>query len=52
MDSDKGNIVKLIGYQRKALRLANIGLTNESVAHLFKEKMDQRKELEKIKSYI
>jgi hypothetical protein len=39
MDNDKSNIAKLIGYQRKALRLANLGLTNQSVMHLFSQKM-------------
>ncbi len=38
MDVSKDNIVLLIAYQRKALRLLNLGLTNENVVHL----LDQR----------
>lgn len=34
MDKSKDNIVYLIAYQRKALRLLDLGLKNESVAHL------------------
>lgn len=38
MDTNKDNIVLLIAYQKKALRLLNLGLTNENVVHL----LDQR----------
>jgi len=38
MDNNKDNIVLLIAYQKKALRLLDLGLNNENVVHL----MDQR----------
>ena len=31
MDNDKSNIIYLIAYQRKALRLLDLGLSNQSV---------------------
>lgn len=49
MDSNKDNIVLLIAYQRKALRLLNLGLTNESVSHLLDQRPEQKKDLQKIK---
>ena len=49
MDYNKDNIVFVIAYQRKSLRLLNLGLTNESVAHLLDQRGDQKKELLKIK---
>lgn len=50
MDSDKDNIIYLIGYQRKALRLLNLGLSNESVVHLLNQRPEQKKELINIKA--
>lgn len=47
MDSNKDNIVLLIAYQRKALRLLNLGLTNESVSHLLDQRPEQ-KDLQKL----
>ncbi len=49
MDSNKDNIVLLIAYQKKALRLLNLGLTNESVSHLLDQRPEQKKDLLKIK---
>lgn len=43
MDNNKDNIVLLIAYQRKALRLLNLGLTNESVVHLLDQRPEQKK---------
>jgi hypothetical protein len=34
MDNNKDNIIYLIAYQKKAVRLLDLGLKNESVAHL------------------
>lgn len=49
MDSNKDNIVLLIAYQKKALRLLGLGLTNESVSHLLDQRPEQKKDLLKIK---
>lgn len=49
MDSNKDNIVLLIAYQKKALRLLSLGLTNESVSHLLDQRPEQKKDLLKIK---
>ncbi len=49
MDTSKDNIVLLIAYQRKALRLLNLGLTNENVVHLLDQRPEQKKDLQKIK---
>ncbi len=49
MDVSKDNIVLLIAYQKKALRLLNLGLTNESVVHLLDQRPEQKKDLLKIK---
>lgn len=49
MDTNKDNIVLLIAYQRKALRLLNLGLTNENVVHLMDQRPEQKKDLQKIK---
>lgn len=38
MDTNKDNIVLLIAYQRKALRLLNLGLNNENVVHLLNQR--------------
>jgi hypothetical protein len=43
MDTNKDNIVLLIAYQRKAYRLLNLGLTNESVSHLLDQRPEQKK---------
>ncbi len=34
MDNNKDNIIYLIAYQRRAVRLLDLGLKNESVTHL------------------
>jgi len=34
MDKDKENIIYLIAYQRKALRLLDLGLNNQTVVPL------------------
>lgn len=49
MDTNKDNIVLLIAYQKKALRLLNLGLTNENVVHLLDQRPEQKKDLQKIK---
>ncbi len=49
MDTNKDNIVLLIAYQKKALRLLNLGLANESVSHLLDQRPEQKKDLLKIK---
>lgn len=49
MDASKDNIVLLLAYQKKALRLLNLGLTNESVVHLLDQRAEQKKDLLKIK---
>ena len=49
MDTNKDNIVLLIAYQKKALRLLNLGLSNENVNHLLDQRPDQKKDLQKIK---
>ena len=49
MDTNKDNIVLLIAYQRKALRLLNIGLTNQSVSHLLDQRPDEKKYLQLLK---
>lgn len=49
MDTNKDNIALLIAYQRKALRLLNLGLTNENVVHLLDQRPEQKKDLQKIK---
>lgn len=45
MDKNKDNIVYLIAYERKALRFLELGLKNQSVAHLLDSRPDQRKDL-------
>lgn len=49
MDTNKDNIGLLIAYQKKALRLLTLGLTNENVLHLLNQRPDQKKELQLIK---
>jgi hypothetical protein len=52
MDTKKEHIVLLIAYQKKGLRLLNIGLNNEHVAHLLDQRPEQKKELLKIKPQL
>jgi hypothetical protein len=52
MDNSKDNIVYLVAYQRKALRLLEIGLNNNVVAHLLNNRPEQKKELLNIKPHI
>lgn len=49
MDTNKDNIALLIAYQKKALRLLNLGLANENVIHLLNQRPDQKKYLGRIK---
>lgn len=49
MDTNKDNIVMLIAYQRKGLRLLNIGLTNQNVAHLLDGRPEEKKYLQLLK---
>jgi hypothetical protein len=43
MDNDKSNIIYLIAYERKALRLLDIGLNNSAVAPLLNNRAEQKK---------
>jgi len=52
MDNDKSNIIYLIAYERKALRLLDIGLNNSVVAPLINNRPDQKKELLNIKPQV
>ncbi len=52
MDNNKDNIIYLIAYQRKALRLLEIGLNNASVVPLLNSRPDEKKELLNIKPQI
>lgn len=49
MDTNKDNIVMLIAYQKKGLRLLNIGLTNQNVAHLLDGRPEEKKYLQLLK---
>lgn len=49
MDTNKDNIAMLIAYQRKALRLLELGLSNENVVHLLDQRPDQKKDLQRIR---
>lgn len=49
MDNSKDNIVLLIAYQRKALRLLKIGLSNQSVSHLLDQRPEEKKTLQLLK---
>jgi hypothetical protein len=40
MDNSKDNIIYLIAYQRKALRLLDLGLNNQSVVPLLNSRPD------------
>lgn len=52
MDKSKDNIIYLIAYQRKALRLLDLGLNNQSVAQLIDSRPDEKKELLKIRPLL
>jgi len=52
MDNSKDNIIYLIAYQRKALRLLDLGLNNPSVVPLLNSRPDEKKELLNIKPQI
>ena len=43
MDNDKDNIIYLIAYQRKALRLLELGLNNNAVTPLLNNRPEQKK---------
>lgn len=49
MDNNKDNITLLIAFQKKALRLLDLGLNNENVVHLLDQRPEQKKELLKIR---
>ena len=49
MDTNKDNISLLIAYQKKALRLLDLGLNNENVVHLMDQRPEQKKDLQKIR---
>ncbi len=52
MDNDKDNIIYLIAYQRKALRLLDLGLVNQAVIPLLNSRPEQKKELTNIRPQI
>lgn len=52
MDNSKDNIIYLIAYQRKALRLLDLGLNNPAVVPLLNSRPDQKKELLTIKPQL
>ena len=52
MDKSKDNIIYLIAYQRKALRLLDLGLNNQSVAQLIDSRPEEKKELLKIRPQL
>jgi hypothetical protein len=52
MDNSKDNIIYLIAYQRKALRLLDIGLTNQAVIPLLNSRPVEKKELMNIKPQL
>jgi hypothetical protein len=52
MDNDKENIIYLLAYQRKALRLLDIGLNNQTVVPLINSRPEEKKELLNIKPQI
>jgi hypothetical protein len=43
MDNSKDNIVYLIAYQRKALRLLELGLNNPAVVPLLNSRPEEKK---------
>lgn len=49
MDSNKDHISLLIAYQKKALRLLGLGLSNQNVSHLLDKRPDQKKYLQLLK---
>lgn len=52
MDNSKDNIIYLIAYQRKALRLLDLGLTNQAVIPLLNSRPVEKKELMNIKPQL
>lgn len=52
MDNSKDNIVFLIAYQRKALRLLELGLNNQAVIPLLNSRPEEKKELLNIKPQL
>ena len=52
MDNNKDNIIYLIAYQRRALRLLEIGLNNNVVAPLLNNRPQQKKDLLNIKPQV
>lgn len=52
MDTNKDHIALLIAYQKKALRLLNLGLNNENVVHLLNQRPEQKKDLLNIKPLL
>ena len=52
MDNNKDNIIYLIAYQRKALRLLDLGLNNNAVVPLLNNRPDQKKDLLQIKPQV
>ena len=52
MDNNKDNIIYLIAYQRKSLRLLELGLNNQVVAPLLNNRPEQKKDLLMIKPQI
>lgn len=52
MDNSKDNIIYLIAYQRKALRLLELGLNNQAVLPLLNSRPQQKAELTNIKPQL
>jgi len=52
MEKDSSNIVLVLAYERKALRLLEIGLNNQSVQMLFNQNPKQKAELIKVRDEL
>jgi hypothetical protein len=52
MDNSKDNIIYLIAYQRKALRLLELGLNSQAVLPLLNARPQQKAELTNIKPQL
>jgi hypothetical protein len=52
MDNSKDNIIYLVAYQRKALRLLDLGLNNQAVIPLLNSRPEEKKELLNIKPQL
>ena len=52
MDNSKDNIIYLIAYQKKALRLLELGLNNQAVVPLLNSRPEEKKELLNIKPQL